>query len=539
MGKLNAIKTGIKKIIKRLSLSKMAKSRTSSSSILSTTRDLSISESFVNLSALNSLPEEKIYQTASKRINFINSFFSQLNAPFHLRKNPENSEDPVFLSADYTVNIASSVLNDLNKFLDSPPSGIVELQLFKDLLDLLIPSVINLLNRPLSAPSFVVEKRVDYISTVLDEGLAVGSEPDWHLFSLVYSLLETFADSKTVSNSNVGSVLTKKESAILVNLLGSFDPRERLTACGLLKKFYTRFPSVRTDFREDLSAFIKDFLFGTKQAHGVSEALEIWGVILGTLSSPLRSEFQESLRDIFIPLHASPSLIYFYSPLFDCMEKFVALDEPTASLAIRSFLSVWPVSNASKEIIFLREVDALLHAWKFAKSKLPLNDLFSCVARAVCSSNVHVAENALGLLVNSSLVKSILSESSYNSLQNLAKIEGTAENEIFFSVSEFAKHTKDEGGEFERATKKSRKSIELKNAKTTIKQVKDNDKKELERIISILNLGKKHWNENIVTLSEDLFTLYTNIVDHEIVEDDSRRNITIESNILDKYKGII
>jgi len=78
----------------------------------------------------------------------------------------------------------------------------------------------------------------------------------------------------------------------------------------------------------------------------------------------------------------------------------VEKDFKLADTVIRGLLKYWPITNSSKEVMFLSELEEVLEATQAAEFQRCMVPLFRQIARCLNSSHFQVAERALFLWNN-------------------------------------------------------------------------------------------------------------------------------------------
>jgi serine/threonine-protein phosphatase 2A regulatory subunit B' len=141
-------------------------------------------------------------------------------------------------------------------------------------------------------------------------------------------------------------------------------------------------------------------VFETERHNGIAEFLEILGSIINGFALPLKEEHKVFLVRALVPLHKPKCLQMYHQQLSYCITQFVEKDCKLADTVIRGLLKSWPVTNSSKEVMFLNELEEVLEATQPPEFQRCMVPLFRRVARCLNSLHFQVAERALFLWNN-------------------------------------------------------------------------------------------------------------------------------------------
>ncbi|KAI9076047.1 hypothetical protein K1719_041981 [Acacia pycnantha] len=132
----------------------------------------------------------------------------------------------------------------------------------------------------------------------------------------------------------------------------------------------------------------------------IYELLEILGSIINGFALPLKEEHKLFLVRVLIPLHKPKCIPLYHQQLSYCITQFVEKDCKLADTVIRGLLKYWPVTNSSKEVMFLGELEEVLEATQPSEFQRCMVPLFHQLSRCLSSSHFQVAERALFLWNN-------------------------------------------------------------------------------------------------------------------------------------------
>jgi len=103
---------------------------------------------------------------------------------------------------------------------------------------------------------------------------------------------------------------------------------------------------------------------------------------------------------VLVPMHKVKGLASFHPQLSYCVTQFVDKDPTLAVPVLSGLLRYWPITNSSKEMLFLNELEELLELTQNDEFRVILAALFKQLSRAIGSPHFQVAERALFLWHN-------------------------------------------------------------------------------------------------------------------------------------------
>ncbi|XP_062010271.1 serine/threonine protein phosphatase 2A 57 kDa regulatory subunit B' theta isoform-like [Rosa rugosa] len=233
-------------------------------------------------------------------------------------------------------------------------------------------------------------------------------DPAWPHLQVVYELFLRF-----VASPETDAKLAKRyvDHSFVLKLLGLFDSddhRERDYLKTVLHRIYGKFMVHRPFIRKAINHIFYHFIFETEKHNGIAELLEILGSIINGFALPLKEEHKLFLVRVLIPLHKPKCVSLYHQQLSYCITQFVEKDCKLADTIIRGLLKYWPITNSSKEVMFLGELEEVLEATQPGEFQRCMVPLFRQVGRCLSSSHFQVAERALFLWNNdhiSNLIK--------------------------------------------------------------------------------------------------------------------------------------
>ena len=225
----------------------------------------------------------------------------------------------------------------------------------------------------------------------LEEEQEGGSlNPSWPHLQIVYEFL-----LRLVASPNTDAKISKKyiDPTFVLKLLDLFDSedhREREYLKTILHRIYGRFMVHRPFIRKTMNNILYDFILETGKHSGIAEFLEVLGSIINGFALPLKEEHKLFLTRVLVPLHKLKCLPNYHQQLSYCVIQFVEKDCKLADTVIRGLLKYWPVTNSSKEIMFLNELEEILESTQGTEFERCMVPLSRQIAQCLSSSHFQV-----------------------------------------------------------------------------------------------------------------------------------------------------
>lgn len=234
-------------------------------------------------------------------------------------------------------------------------------------------------------------------------------EPAWPHVQIVYEFLLRFIASPETDAKLAKRYIDHSFVLRLLDLFDSEDQRERDYLKTILHRIYGKFMVHRPFIRKAINNIFYRFIFETEKHNGIAELLEILGSIINGFALPLKEEHKLFLVRALIPLHKPKCVAVYHQQLSYCITQFVEKDAKLADTVIRGLLRYWPVTNSSKEVMFLGELEEVLEATQAAEFQRCMVPLFRQIGRCLSSSHFQVAERAL-FLWNNDHIRNLINE---------------------------------------------------------------------------------------------------------------------------------
>ncbi|KAH0458467.1 hypothetical protein IEQ34_013782 [Dendrobium chrysotoxum] len=228
-------------------------------------------------------------------------------------------------------------------------------------------------------------------------------EPAWPHLQIVYEFFLRFIASSETDAKIAKRYVDHSFILRLLDLCDSEDPREREYLKTILHRVYGKFMVHRPFIRKAINNIFYRFIFETEKHNGIAELLEILGSIINGFALPLKEEHKLFLVRALIPLHKPKCLALYHQQLSYCITQFVEKDNKLADTVIRGILKYWPLTNSSKEVMFLGELEEVLEFTQEPEFQRCMVPLFRQIARCLNSSHFQVAERSLFLWNNDHL----------------------------------------------------------------------------------------------------------------------------------------
>lgn len=225
-------------------------------------------------------------------------------------------------------------------------------------------------------------------------------DPAWPHLQFVYEFFLRFVASSETDTKLAKRHLDHPFLLKLLDLFDSEDPREREYLKTVLHRIYGKFMVHRPFIRKAINNIFYRFVYETEKFNGVAELLEVLGSIINGFALPLKEEHKLFLVRVLLPLHRPKCLPMYHQQLSYCITQFVEKDSKLADTVIRGLLKCWPITNSSKEVMFLSELEEVLEATQLPEFERCMVPLFRRIAYCLSSSHFQVAERALYLWNN-------------------------------------------------------------------------------------------------------------------------------------------
>lgn len=225
-------------------------------------------------------------------------------------------------------------------------------------------------------------------------------DPAWPHLQIVYEFFLRFVASPETDTKLAKRYIDHGFILKLLDLFDSEDPREREYLKTILHRIYGKFMVHRPFIRKSINNIFYRFVFETEKFNGIAELLEVLGSIINGFALPLKEEHKFFLVRVLIPLHKPKCLPMYHQQLSYCITQFVEKDSKLVDTVIRGLLKYWPITNSSKEVMFLSELEEVLEATQMPEFQRCMVPLFRRIARCLSCSHFQVAERALYLWSN-------------------------------------------------------------------------------------------------------------------------------------------
>ncbi|RVW14127.1 Serine/threonine protein phosphatase 2A 57 kDa regulatory subunit B' theta isoform [Vitis vinifera] len=225
-------------------------------------------------------------------------------------------------------------------------------------------------------------------------------DPAWSHLQIVYEFLLRFVASPETDAKLAKRYIDHSFVLRLLDLFDSEDPREREYLKTVLHRIYGKFMVHRPFIRKAINNIFYRFIFETEKHNGIAELLEILGSIINGFALPLKEEHKLFLVRALIPLHKPKCIPMYHQQLSYCITQFVEKDCKLADTVIRGLLKYWPITNSSKEVMFLGELEEVLEATQPPEFQRCMVPLFRQIGRCLSSSHFQKLASTVKLVMN-------------------------------------------------------------------------------------------------------------------------------------------
>ncbi|XP_077250483.1 serine/threonine protein phosphatase 2A 59 kDa regulatory subunit B' eta isoform-like isoform X2 [Tasmannia lanceolata] len=212
-------------------------------------------------------------------------------------------------------------------------------------------------------------------------------DPAWPHMQIVYEFLLRFVASPETDTKLAKRCIDHSFVLRLLDLFDSEDSREREYLKTILHHVYGKFMVHHPFIRTAINHIFYRFIFETEKHNGITELLEILGSIINGFALPLKEEHKLFLVRVLIPLHKPKCIPMYHQQLSYCITQFVEKDCKLADTVIRGLLKYWPITNSSKEVMFLGELEEVLESTQLAEFQRCMVPLFHQIDCCLNSSH--------------------------------------------------------------------------------------------------------------------------------------------------------
>ncbi|PWA49924.1 Armadillo-type fold [Artemisia annua] len=215
-------------------------------------------------------------------------------------------------------------------------------------------------------------------------------DPSWPHLQVVYEFLLRFVASSETDPKIAKKYIDQSFVLKLLDLFDSEDQREREYLKTIMHRIYGKFMVHRPFIRKAINNIFYHFILEAGKHNGIAEILELLGSIINGFTMPLKEEHKVFLVRVLIPLHKPRYLSMYQQQLVYCVSQFVEKDCKLADTVIRGLLKYWPVTNSSKEVMYLSELEEILEVTKAAEFEKCMVPLFRQIGHCLNSPHFQV-----------------------------------------------------------------------------------------------------------------------------------------------------
>ncbi|OHS92880.1 phosphoprotein phosphatase [Tritrichomonas foetus] len=221
-------------------------------------------------------------------------------------------------------------------------------------------------------------------------------ENGWPHLSLFYDIIITFLSNRKF-NTNYGRNETQKMAKGIISLFQSPDNRERVKVMKVFHAIYRSFNKFRNYARSITTSYLSELIYTTIPKLGIHEILNAYIPIIAGFKVPIHQENLDFFHGILIPLHSSPIVHMFHTPLVEAIISFVVKQSNLTIDVYNTLFIKWPVTSPTKQLLFLNEIEKLADLLPADTDSSTIIKICKIVIRCLNEENFTVAERALML----------------------------------------------------------------------------------------------------------------------------------------------
>ena len=347
------------------SVNKSNQAKKSAAAVATQVGPLFVSGVYEALPSFRDVPSSEKQNLFIKKLNMCCVVFD-FNDPSNSLKEKDIKRQTLLELVDYI----SSVSSKINEVMMQEITKMVAVNLFR------------------TFPSSTHENKVLEMYDLEEE--EPNMDPSWPHIQIVYEFLLRFVASSDTDAKLAKRYIDHSFVLRLLDLFDSEDQRERGYLKTILHRIYGKFMVHRPFIRKAINNIFYRFIFETEKHNGIAELLEILGSIINGFALPLKEEHKLFLVRALIPLHKPKCVSMYHQQLSYCITQFVEKDVKLADTVIRGLLKYWPVTNSSKEVMFLTELEEILEAAQGAEFQRCMVPLFRQIGRCLNSFHFQV-----------------------------------------------------------------------------------------------------------------------------------------------------
>ena len=224
-------------------------------------------------------------------------------------------------------------------------------------------------------------------------------EIGWSHLSLIYDILYSFIINPNF-NPLIKDSVALKIIKLSIPMFESPDIREREKLTSLYHAFYRSFKQFRNEARFFECTYLLKAQEDSNYALGCSNLLTTSVSIISGFKIPLLKEHINYFKKVLLPLHHSSLIHLFHSSLLNCIIAFINKNNSFVQLTLENLFIKWPISNPTKELLFLREIEVLSQYINSNCSIKIIKNLCYCLKKCILNVNFAISERTLLLWEN-------------------------------------------------------------------------------------------------------------------------------------------
>ena len=184
----------------------------------------------------------------------------------------------------------------------------------------------------------------------------------------------------------------------LVDVLNSPDRNEQAAIESMVTCMFEQLPEARNTIFRHMLAVVNQYLDGVRVFVAIPSALRFFVKYFNTMSMHWNNHYNGAFRNVFVRLFGGEMLKEYYPQLAEVCSIFYTYDPCAPEFTLKFLLRHWPLTNTTKEVIYLHHLNAIVSFLKWSGHDRLVDHLFAHIRAALSSPNFKVCDAALKLV---------------------------------------------------------------------------------------------------------------------------------------------
>lgn len=190
----------------------------------------------------------------------------------------------------------------------------------------------------------------------------------------------------------------------LAGLFNSPDPEEQNSADTILICLFEQLPQQRNAIFKAILGVVNLYLDRLRPFVVVTPSLRFFVKYFNTIATGWNPQFNATFRNVFVRLFRTDMVKEFYQTLSELCGVFYKYDSEAPECAFKYLLRHWPLTNTSKQEIFLHHMTVVVPHLKIESQGEEVDHLFAIIQASILSPNFRVCEAALKVIGESTFL---------------------------------------------------------------------------------------------------------------------------------------